>query len=109
MSFYIKQLNALVERDRARRQEQKEAEAQAARVRLKPLEERLAKLLSTIPADVQREGLSLSSLQSSLRGHRGGSCHSGALGGALRKLGFSRRRDWHGASSGFRALWYPAE
>jgi adenylate cyclase len=40
---------------------------EAARERLMPLEERLSRLLATIPGEIQREGLSLSSLQASLR------------------------------------------
>src|ERR1700730_4751105 len=34
-------------------------------------------LLATIPLDLQREGLSLSSLQASLRGRWRGNCHPG--------------------------------
>jgi hypothetical protein len=82
--------------------------SQAARERLVPLEERLSRLLATIPSEIQREGLSLSSLQALLRGRWRGVCHPGELGTALRKLGFTRQRRWHDAS-GFCALWYPAE
>jgi hypothetical protein len=39
----------------------------AARERLTPLEERLARLVATIPIETQRAGLSLSVLQASLR------------------------------------------
>ena len=46
--------------------------------------DRLARLLASIPVEVQREGLSLSSLQTSLRGRRRGNCHPGELGAALR-------------------------
>ena len=62
------------------------AQAKAARVRLTPLEDRLTRLLATIPAEVQREGLSLSVLQASLRGRSRGNCHPGELGNAMRKL-----------------------
>src|ERR1700730_11273143 len=61
-------------------------------------------LLATIPLDLQREGLSLSSLQASLRGRWRGNCHPGELGTALRKLGFKRERRWHD-ESGFKAVW----
>ena len=73
-------------------------------MRLTPLEDRLTRLLATIPIEVQREGLSLAALQTSLRGRRRGNCHPGELGTALRKLGFTRRRQWSGGA-GFRALW----
>jgi hypothetical protein len=76
------------------------------RERLTPLEEWLSRLLATIPSEIQREGLSLASLQASLRGRWRGNCHPGELGTALRKLGFRRQRRWH-AGTGFCALWYP--
>jgi hypothetical protein len=57
------------------------------RERLTPLEERLSRLLAI---EIQREGLPLSLLQASRRGHWRGSCHHpGELGTALRKLGFN--------------------
>jgi hypothetical protein len=108
MSAYIKELNRGLEAERAKRAEQERAQkervAQAARERLTPLEERVGRLLTTIPSEVQREGLSLSSLQSSLRGRWRGNCHPGELGAALRKLGFERERQWR-SEAGFRALW----
>jgi hypothetical protein len=66
----------------------------------------LARLLSTIPIALQREGLSLSVVQASLRGRWRGNAHPGEVGRALRSLGFKRRRksdDTHGS----RALWFP--
>jgi hypothetical protein len=105
MSAYIAQLNAAVERDRAQRAERERANVQATRERLTPLEERLSRLLATIPAAIQKEGLSLSSLQASLRGRWRGNCHPGELGMALRKLGFKRERRWHD-EGGFQAVWY---
>jgi hypothetical protein len=104
MSAYIAQLNAAVGRDRARFAEKERANVQAARERLTPLEERLSRLLATIPIEVQGEGLSLSSLQASLRGRWRGNCHPGELRTALRKLGFKRERRWHN-DSGFQAVW----
>ncbi len=108
MSAYIQQLQREANAARAialiQRAEKERAEAQAVRERLTPLETRVARLLATIPLDVQREGLSLSSLQTSLRGRWRGNCHPGELGKALRKLGFTRHRQWRG-SDGFRAVW----
>lgn len=104
MSAYIKQLQAAVERDRAQHAELEHAQLKAVRERLTPLEERLARLLATIPIEVQREGLSLSSLQASLRGRWRGNCHPGELGRALRKLSFTRVRRWHDGN-GFKAVW----
>jgi hypothetical protein len=104
MSAYIAELNAAVERDRAQHAEKQRADTRVARERLTPLEERLARVLATIPIEIQREGLSLSSLQASLRGRWRGNCHPGELGMALRKLNFKRERRWHN-DSGFQAVW----
>jgi hypothetical protein len=108
MHFWVSQLEAEAKARRAaeqaRRDENARAEAEAVRVRLTPLEGRLTRLLVTIPPDVMRESLSLSSLQASLRGRSRGNCHPGELGTGLRRLGFERRRDWRGAD-GFRAIW----
>jgi hypothetical protein len=109
MSAYIDKLNAAVEAERvkreARRDEQARAAAQAARERLTPLEDRLARLLATIPIEVQREGLSLPALRTALRGRWRGNCHPGELAAALRLKGFQRRRNWRGNAGGFRAIW----
>ncbi len=108
MSAYINGLRAAVETERAKHQAQREekarAEADAARERLTPLEDRLRRVPATIPIEVQREGLSLASLQAALKGRWRGHCHPGELGTALRRLGFERRRDWSG-TDGFRAIW----
>jgi hypothetical protein len=108
LSAYIAELNAAVEREHAEQQKARDEEAraniQAARERLTPVEERLARLLATIPMELQREGLSLTSLQTSLRGRWRGNCHPGELGTALRKLGFARQRQWRGVN-GFQAVW----
>ncbi len=109
---YIQSLNQYAAKVNARREENKRAKAeacaQAARERLTPLEDRLKRLLAKIPIEVQREGLSLSTLLISLRGRHRGNAHPGELGSALRKLGYVRKRDWKD-EDGFRALWFPAE
>jgi hypothetical protein len=81
MSAYINQLNAaMAVAARARREEQEHVATEAARSardRLVPLEDRLARLLATIPSEVQGEGLSLRTLQVSLRGRWRGNSSSG--------------------------------
>jgi hypothetical protein len=96
-------------KEQARREERARAEAEAAKAKLAPLESRLARLLATIPREVQEEGLSLAALQAQLRARgRGHSrCHIGELGDACRRNGLVRRRRWRGDAGGFRALWYP--
>ena len=108
MTAYVNALNAALASEQAQRAETERIATQAVRERLTPLEERLSRLLATIPSEIQREGLSLASLQASLRGRWRGNCHPGELGGALRKVGFKRERRWH-ANAGFCALWYPIQ
>jgi len=107
-SAYIQDLNADLAIKQAQRAEEERAEQERgnlqARERLTPLESRLARLLESIPIELQREGLSLSSLQASLRGRWRGNCHPGELGIALRRLGFTRQRRW-ADEAGFRAVW----
>lgn len=105
MSAYLASLNAAVATQQAERTEQQRADVQSARERLTPLADRLARLLATIPVEVQREGLALAQLQASLRGRWRGHCHPGELGAALRKLGFVRARRWRDGA-GFSALWF---
>jgi hypothetical protein len=97
--------------EQARREEHAAAEAKEARERLTPLHDRLARLLATIPPEVQREGLSLTILQGQLRARGAGHsrCHAGELGGALRRAGYVRERRWRGDAKGFCALWFRNE
>lgn len=95
------------QRDRAA-QEQQKAEHEA-RDRLTPLETRLARLLVTIPRDVQKEGISLPVIQKMLRGRWRGNPPPGHVGQALRDLGWRRVRRWRGNDIGFKALWFPPE
>jgi hypothetical protein len=74
--------------------------------RLTPLEDRLAKLLSNIPSEIKSQGLSLPAIRTMLAGKWRGRCHPGELGDALRRLGYSRRRDWSARTHGFPALWF---
>ena len=104
MSAYIKALNGAVAAEHDQKTDHQTEAAHAARARLTPLEDRLARLLATIPVDAQHEGLSLPALQAALRGRWRGSCHPGELGAALRKLGFSRVRRWSTDAS-FSTIW----
>ena len=109
MRAFIAELQRYAEQARSYKQTASEsaALAQTARERLSPLEDRLARLLSTIPLEVQQDGLSLSSLQVMLRGRWRGNAHAGQIGTALRRLGWTRQRSWRGSAAGFSAHWYP--
>lgn len=74
--------------------------------RLTPLEERLAKLLATIPPEIKSQGLSLLAIRNLLAGKWRGKCHPGELGVALRKLGYQRQRNWSDGTQSFSALWF---
>jgi hypothetical protein len=107
-SAYIKKLEADTAakqaKDELARAERSRGAVKVARERLTPLETRVARLLDDIPAELQREGLSLPALQAALRGRQGGKASTAELGISLRKLGFRRERRWHG-DDGFRAVW----
>ena len=113
MKAYLNVLTNEVEAQRIRREATRRAHAEAASVaareKLVPLDDRLARLLSTIPVEVQREGPSITALQAQLRARGRGHtrCHVGELGEALRRRGWARVRRWDGGTSGFQALWYP--
>ena len=108
MSAYFRVLNAAVDEERARQLNQKNADLKSARARLTRLEDRLTRLLATIPVELQRQGLSLPALQVALRGRWRGNCHPGELGSALKKLGFVRARRWsNGEPSG--TVWLPRD
>lgn len=77
--------------------------------RLTPLEDRLAKLLATIPPEVKTQGLSLPAIRTMLSGKWRGKCHPGELGIAFRKLGYQRRRNWAAGTQSFNALWFLVE
>jgi hypothetical protein len=115
MEHYIKTLQENAKqaafRDEAEREERANAKMATARDRLALLEDRLKRLLGTIPTPVQAEGLSLMALQTHFRGRGQGHmhCHVGELGTALRRLGFIRKRSWQEDADGFRALWYPRQ
>ncbi len=74
--------------------------------RLTPLEDRLTKLLATIPPEIKNQGLSLPAIRNMLAGKWRGKCHPGELGVALRRLGYERRRNWSDGSQSFCALWF---
>ena len=103
MKSYLNELNAHAAEHRA----QDDAVKQAQAARRTSLDDRLKHLLSTIPPEVQDEGLSIVEVQVMLRprGSEHSCCNAGQLGDALRRLGFVRERRWHDGRSSFRALW----
>jgi hypothetical protein len=107
MGTYIEHVQSVAAVHQAAAAEARAAKAQVWRDRMTPLETRVTKLLTTIPSEIQNQGLALTTLRSMLAGKWRGKCHPGELGQALRKLGFKRRRNWSKATSSFNALWFP--
>ena len=107
---YLQELQAEVEADQAERQRKKQtvdaARAASWRDAMRPLKDRLADLLSTIPQEVKTTGLSLSALQVQLRGRTASKAHCGEVATALRQLGYRRVRVWKQTDTdGFNAVW----
>lgn len=106
MSTYLEHVKSHLAISQARASEQQADETTKWRERLTPLEDRLAKLLTTIPPEIKNQGLSLPAIRNMLAGKWRGKCHPGELGAALRKLGYERRRNWSDGSQSFCALWF---
>jgi hypothetical protein len=101
------------EMSRLERQAQSEREAAERatvhpRDMYEPMDVRLAKKLAGIPADVQRNGLSMEYLCSLVKGQRGRGSYV-HVAQALRRLGWYRLRNWSRSADGFRAYWYPPQ
>jgi Tfp pilus assembly protein PilN len=110
MTTFLQGVEALIEATRAERLREKQsidaARAASWRDTMRPLKDRLADLLSTIPDEVRATGLSLSALQMQLRGRTASKAHCGEVATALRQLGYRRVRVWKQTDTdGFNALW----
>lgn len=113
MSTYMDSVRAQSETQISNKLATREASNQKSEAewteRLTPLEDRLAKLLANIPAEIKSQGLSLPALRTMLAGKWRGKCHPGELGMALRRLGYERRRNWSDGIRSFCALWYQSD
>ena len=93
---YIQELQSEADAVRAeseRKKQTADAERAAAwRNTMRPLHERLADLLTTIPDDVKATGLSLSALQVQLRGRTASKAHCGEVATALARQPLDDRR-----------------
>lgn len=110
MTTYLEQIRIQSESQIAQRSAERDASNQQKVAdwaeRLTPLEDRLVKLLATIPPEIKNQGLSLPAIRNMLAGKWRGKCHPGELGTALRRLGYERRRNWSQGSQSFSALWF---
>lgn len=100
MSFYTQEITDL---DAAPANRQAQADET-----MTPLAVRLRAVLDEIPLATRREGLTLESIRARLKGRTRGAAHTGELGAALVRLGYTRRRDWRQETgTGYGARWYP--
>jgi hypothetical protein len=108
VSAYIAQLKAALAAEEAREavaaKQAKQAALEVAKERMTPLDERLKRVLKTIPDEMLNEGVSLASIKVMLRGRWRGHPHPGELAEALRRVGFERVRGWQNGTC-FRAFW----
>ena len=109
MSAYLDQVKAQSDAQALQKISNSDHPAVSWIERMTPLEDRVSKLLSSMPAVVVEQGLSLDALRRLLSGKWRGNCHPGELGKALRKLGFVRIRFWSKTEGGFHAKWYPSK
>lgn len=110
MPTYLQKVQAQCAAMDAERKQKKQttdaALAESWRDTLRPLKDRLADLLRTIPDEAKRNGLSLSDLQVQLRGRKASKAHCGEVATALRQHGFHRVRVWKQSdTTGFNAIW----
>ena len=110
MPSYIEQLQASAAAAQSEQAQKKQAidaaRASSWRDSMRPLKDRLADLLTTVPDDVKANGLSLSALQVQLRGRKASKAHCGEVATALRQLGYRRVRVWKQTDTdGFNAVW----
>ena len=110
MTTYLQQLQAAAAAQQAAREQESQAasadRAASWRDTMRPLKDRLADLLTTIPEEAKATGLSLSTLQVQLRGRKATKAHCGEVATALRQLGYRRVRVWKQTTAeGFNAVW----
>lgn len=110
MTTYMEELEAECQAQHAESKRRKEADDAASaaswRDQMRPLRDRLADLLQTIPDEVKANGVSLSTLQVQLKGRKASKAHCGEVAEALRSLGYRRIRLWKQSDAeGFPAVW----
>lgn len=90
--------------DEARRQRE---EAEQFAQRTMSLPDRLKRIIANLPETERDAPRPLEFFAERLRGRQRLTPHRGELAGALRSLGWTRRRCWRESEGGFRAYWHP--
>lgn len=81
---------------------------QAARIaeNKRPLVERIAEILAKMPPEQIAAGIRLEDVAAQITGKHVGRGQPGAVGEALRQLGYVRVREWRNSEQGFRSRWF---
>ena len=81
---------------------------QAARIaeNKRPLVERVAEILAKMPPEQIAAGIRLEDVAAQITGKHVGRGQPGAVGEALRQLGYIRVREWRNSEQGFRSRWF---
>ena len=84
---------------------------QAARIaeNKRPLVERVAEILAKMPPEQIAAGIRLEDVAAQITGKHVGHGQPGAVGEALRQLGYVRVREWRNSEQGFRSTWHRKE
>lgn len=84
---------------------------QAARIaeNKRPLVERIAEILAKMPPEQIAAGIRLEDVAAQITGKHVGRGQPGAVGEALRQLGYVRVREWRNSEQGFRSTWHRKE
>ena len=75
----------------------------------RPFVERVAEILAKMPPEQIAAGIRLEDVAAQITGKHVGRGQPGAVGEALRQLGYIRVREWRNSEQGFRALWFRKE
>lgn len=84
---------------------------QAARIaeNKRPFVERVAEILAKMPPEQIAAGIRLEDVAAQITGKHVGRGQPGAVGEALRQLGYVRVREWRNSEQGFRSTWHRKE
>ena len=116
MDTWIEQVNR-AQAERATRRPDLEARdtelrAQEERRRM-GMDERVRRVIATLPPELRGQPLPLSYFieRMASKWRRGGQAHAGEVGGALTRLGWTRRRVWRSQTfhGRYPAVWFPPE
>jgi hypothetical protein len=99
-------MRAKVEASRIARAEHAICVAKQEHEAARPLVDRVAEVIATLTLDDQEAGIRLEEIAEKIPGKHIGHAQPKAVGEALRKLGYERKRCWRKPEQGFRSTWH---